>query len=65
MSAPAVGIDFVDGVPVTAISVVGMGEKGLLVPTPDGVRESVRLVDQRAAGRGPDARGNLSNFNNV
>jgi OOP family OmpA-OmpF porin len=39
MSAPAVGVDFVDGVPVTAISVVGMGEKGLLVPTPDGVRE--------------------------
>jgi outer membrane protein OmpA-like peptidoglycan-associated protein len=38
MSAPAVGVDFVD-VPVTAISVVGMGEKGLLVPTPDGVRE--------------------------
>jgi OmpA-OmpF porin, OOP family len=28
-----------DGVPATAISVVGMGEKGLLVPTPDGVRE--------------------------
>jgi len=39
MSAPAVGVDFVDGVPVTATSVVGMGEKGLLVPTPDGVRE--------------------------
>lgn len=39
MSAPAVGVDFVGGVPVTAISVVGMGEKGLLVPTPDGVRE--------------------------
>jgi outer membrane protein OmpA-like peptidoglycan-associated protein len=28
-----------DGVPATAISVVGMGEKGLLVPTADGVRE--------------------------
>src|SRR6185295_12947018 len=27
-----------DGVPATAISVVGMGEKGLLVPTADGVR---------------------------
>jgi|HubBroStandDraft_6_1064221.scaffolds.fasta_scaffold46205_2 hypothetical protein len=39
MSAPAVGVDYVDGVPVTAIAVVGMGEKGLLVPTPDGVRE--------------------------
>jgi hypothetical protein len=39
MSTPAVGVDYVDGVPVTAISVVGMGEKGLLVPMPDGVRE--------------------------
>ena len=39
MSATAVGVDFVDGVPVTAISVVGMSEKGQLVPTPDGVRE--------------------------
>jgi OmpA-OmpF porin, OOP family len=28
-----------NGVPATAISVVGMGEKGLLVPTADGVRE--------------------------
>ncbi len=28
-----------DGVPATAISVIGMGEKGLLVPTADGVRE--------------------------
>jgi len=28
-----------DGVPATAITVVGMGEKGLLVPTADGVRE--------------------------
>jgi OmpA-OmpF porin, OOP family len=28
-----------EGVPATAISVVGMGEKGLLVPTADGVRE--------------------------
>jgi hypothetical protein len=46
MSAPAVGVDFVDGVPVTAISVVGMGEKGLLVPTPDGVR--VEIVSSSA-----------------
>jgi len=28
-----------DGVPAQAISVIGMGEKGLLVPTGDGVRE--------------------------
>jgi len=28
-----------DGVPAQAISVIGMGEKGLLVPTADGVRE--------------------------
>jgi outer membrane protein OmpA-like peptidoglycan-associated protein len=28
-----------DGVPATAIAVVGRGEQGLLVPTPDGVRE--------------------------
>ncbi len=28
-----------DGVPATAINVVGLGEKGLLVPTADGVRE--------------------------
>jgi OOP family OmpA-OmpF porin len=28
-----------DGVPATAIAVVGLGEQGLLVPTPDGVRE--------------------------
>jgi len=28
-----------DGVPATAISVVGRGEQGLLVPTADGVRE--------------------------
>jgi outer membrane protein OmpA-like peptidoglycan-associated protein len=28
-----------DGVPAQAITVVGMGEKGLLVPTADGVRE--------------------------
>jgi OOP family OmpA-OmpF porin len=28
-----------DGVPAQAISVVGMGEKGLLVPTGDNVRE--------------------------
>ena len=28
-----------DGVPATAISVIGMGKKGLLVPTADGVRE--------------------------
>jgi outer membrane protein OmpA-like peptidoglycan-associated protein len=28
-----------DGVPATAISVIGKGETGLLVPTPDGVRE--------------------------
>jgi outer membrane protein OmpA-like peptidoglycan-associated protein len=36
--------DFLPGatltaLPATAISVVGKGEKGLLVPTPDGVRE--------------------------
>ena len=29
----------VNGVPATAIAVVGRGEQGLLVPTPDGVRE--------------------------
>src|SRR4029079_15093862 len=28
-----------NGVPATAIAVVGRGEQGLLVPTPDGVRE--------------------------
>ena len=28
-----------EGVPATAIAVVGRGEQGLLVPTPDGVRE--------------------------
>jgi outer membrane protein OmpA-like peptidoglycan-associated protein len=28
-----------DGVPAQAITVIGMGEKGLLVPTGDGVRE--------------------------
>src|SRR5262249_20847505 len=28
-----------DGVPATAIAVIGRGEQGLLVPTPDGVRE--------------------------
>ncbi|SKA31105.1 OmpA family protein, partial [Enhydrobacter aerosaccus] len=28
-----------NGVPATAISVVGKGEQGLLVPTADGVRE--------------------------
>lgn len=28
-----------NGVPATAISVVGIGEKGRLVPAPDGVRE--------------------------
>jgi outer membrane protein OmpA-like peptidoglycan-associated protein len=28
-----------DGVPATAISVFGIGEKGLRVPTPDGVGE--------------------------
>jgi OOP family OmpA-OmpF porin len=28
-----------DGVPATAITVIGKGETGLLVPTPDGVRE--------------------------
>jgi OmpA-OmpF porin, OOP family len=28
-----------DGVPAQAISVIGMGEQGLLVPTGDGVRE--------------------------
>jgi outer membrane protein OmpA-like peptidoglycan-associated protein len=28
-----------NGVPATAISVIGRGETGLLVPTPDGVRE--------------------------
>ena len=28
-----------NGVPATAIAVIGRGEQGLLVPTPDGVRE--------------------------
>ena len=28
-----------EGVPPTAIAVIGRGEQGLLVPTPDGVRE--------------------------
>jgi hypothetical protein len=28
-----------DGVPAQAISVIGIGEQGLLVPTGDGVRE--------------------------
>ena len=28
-----------DGVPATAITVIGKEETGLLVPTPDGVRE--------------------------
>jgi OOP family OmpA-OmpF porin len=28
-----------EGVPATAIAVIGRGEQGLLVPTPDGVRE--------------------------
>jgi OOP family OmpA-OmpF porin len=39
-----------DGVPAQAITVIGMGEKGLLVPTGDGVREpqnrSVEIVIQ-------------------
>jgi outer membrane protein OmpA-like peptidoglycan-associated protein len=28
-----------EGVPATAMAVIGRGEQGLLVPTPDGVRE--------------------------
>ena len=28
-----------EGVPATQIAVIGRGEQGLLVPTPDGVRE--------------------------
>jgi hypothetical protein len=39
MSVPGIGVHFVDGVPVTAIGRGRMGEKSLLVPTPDGVRE--------------------------
>jgi hypothetical protein len=42
-----------DGVPATAISVVGRGEDDLLVPTPDGVREpqNRRVVIQLGNGQ--------------
>jgi OmpA family protein len=37
-----------NGVPAQAITVIGMGEKGLLVPTADGVREPQNRQGDRA-----------------